>query len=643
MARHLFYCAAVPLFGIAAACGSDESPIAISNVYDGDGSASSGGKSGSGGSRSGGATGRGGSNAGGGNTGGSSAGGSSGAGGLSAGGADAGAGGSNAGGSSGTGGATSTGGMSSDAGLDGSSGAGGANTDGSIGSGGTNADGSSGAGGASTGGATATGGNGGTGGASTGGASNDAGPTSSTVFVNPTTGDNANSGLSSAQAVKWITKAAEIARTLPNPRTILLEDGTYNQATQLNVGWYVPAGTTVRSVSAAGVTLHGTVGATAFSFEGEGAVRNVTFDGYGHGVQVFGTGTFDMSDVHFIDVIDPMEFFDSIVATVDAGVTGTFAVPPATGFGPACLFAGGSAAVTFRNGVFQNVPGNDDGDIFKVQGNASLTIDNTVIYGSNVRAISMWENTHVVLMNSEIHRVSLTTTGPAAAAIFLGGQGGTQPIDYSLDVVNSDILLNQVPGVSMIVYGAFASKPVVKFTDSHIEGNTGSGFVVSPIGGVHSGVVNTVQVVDSTFNGNTLAGITMPVGAVTITGGEFSRNGGHGVALTGTAHANSLRVRGTKIEANEEDGIFFNGTAGSSLDLGTSAAAGEISFSTVAVGHSAVNLQAPIQGVAVGNTWIPNVQGASAAGLFTTPTTITGPASGLNATVVGGGGLIVAQ
>jgi hypothetical protein len=205
----------------------------------------------------------------------------------------------------------------------------------------------------------------------------------------------------------------------------------------------------------------------------------------------------------------PLQVRGSVVANIDAAVTGTFAVPPTDGF--TCVFATENATVDFHGGTFQNVAGNlGSGEIFLASGDAKLTIDATVIDTAALRAISMFNNASVVLKNSQIHRVSLPVTGDTVATIFMGGQGGALPINQKLEVLNSDITQNQVNGISAVVYDSFASKPIVKFTNSHIDNNTGSGFIVSPMGGVHSGVVNTVQVVDSTFKANTLSGITMP-------------------------------------------------------------------------------------------------------------------------------------
>jgi hypothetical protein len=604
--------------GLAAACGSDESPLATATLSDGGSSATGGAVSNSGGAgNSGGSRSSGGSNAGGGGTG------------------DA----------SGAGGASSnTGGAISNAG-----GAGGApddgGPDGSISSGGAaSTGGASGTGGANTGGASGTGGSAGSGGASTGGAPNDGGPTSD-IYVNPVTGDDNNTGFSLTDAVKTIRHAAQLSSRTRGIETIHLANGTYDAATQIGLALAFSPRTTVTGESSSGVVLLGTPSVNGVAFPGGGALHNVTFDTFDLAVQAGGApSTFDMSGVRFRNVSRPMQFGASVVAMVDASGPGPFAVPPATGFAPACLLAADSTNVTFRGATFQNVPGND-GQVFLAREEAKLTIDATVIDTSAVRAITIFDNADVVLKDSRIHRVSLASKGLPAAAIYLGEPDSMVPVDPSLDVQGSDISMNQVPGISLVVHATYPSTPVVKFTDSHVDDNSnGPGFLVSPSGGVHSGVVNTVQAVNSTFNGNTGGGISAVVGSISITGGEFSGNGSSGIALTEGNYVSSLKVRGTvKIDANGGHGISFAGSDESILDLGKTGDPGGITFTGVAATRSAVNLLAATQGHAIGNTWIPSVQGASAAGAFTSPLTIVGPASGANVTVAGGGSLVVAE
>src|SRR5262249_55448030 len=106
---------------------------------------------------------------------------------------------------------------------------------------------------------------------------------------------------------------------------------------------------------------------------------------------------------------------------------------------------------------------------------------------------------------------------------------------------------------------------------------------------------------------------------------------------------NSVTLRNAAVGNNTGNQIALAGTAASVLDLGTAASAGGVTFSGVAagVGASAVSLSALIAGTAVGDTWMPNVQGENASGKFTSATVIPGPASGLNVTVPTGASVAV--
>jgi hypothetical protein len=77
--------------------------------------------------------------------------------------------------------------------------------------------------------------------------------------------------------------------------------------------------------------------------------------------------------------------------------------------------------------------------------------------------------------------------------------------------------------------------------------------------------------------------------------------------------------------------------------IGTATSVGGNTFSgvTVGAGASALNLSALINGTAVGNTWMPGVQGADSSGHYTTTTKITGPAAGLNVTVPTGASVVL--
>jgi hypothetical protein len=478
-----------------------------------------------------------------------------------------------------------------------------------------------------------------------GDAANDVGMPSGNIFVNPTTGSDTNSGLSSSQALKTISKAAEVATALPGTETILLEDGRYDASTQPKLDVTFPAGTIVSAVSTSGVTIVGPGVTNAFTFVDGGGMRNLTFDTFDKGVRATGTGAFIMTGVHFRNVYWPLRVGDSVAATVDASGSAPFATRPDNGFGEWCIKVEGASTMNFRGGEFRNI---QDGGwtIFHVSGHAKLTVDRTVFDTTAPRAITIYENADVVLINAQIHHVAMNSQAPSDlnAAILMGIAGTDDALDPTLEVRNSEITFNETAsGIALAAYPSSASTPVIEITDSHVDNNGRDGLFVPDVTLSKDQIV-TIQVVNSTFSSNQRNGITTGIGTVSIARGEISRNGLNGLEIADLTHVNSLTVRGTvKIDANGGHGISFGGGAGSSLDLGTSASPGGITFTGVAASHSAVDLLSAIQGFAAGNTWMPGVQGANATGLFASPLTIAGPASGLNASVVSGGSLVVAE
>jgi hypothetical protein len=471
----------------------------------------------------------------------------------------------------------------------------------------------------------------------------DAGATGG-IYVNPTTGKDTNSGLSSAEALKTISKAAEVAAAMTGTDTILLEDGPYDSSTQPNLDVTFPAGTVVSAVPATGVTITGPGVTNAFSFVDGGGIRNVTFDTFDKGVRVTGTGTFDMVGVHFRNVFWPLRVGDSIVATVDASGGAPFLERPDNGFGEWCIKIESGASMDFRGGAFREL-GEGGWTIFHVSGRARLTVDQTVFHTLTQRAITIYENADVVLTNSQIYRVAgdYEMLSDDNAAIVMGIGGAEDPIHPTLQVRSSEITFNEnASGVSVIMDPSLPSKPIISIEDSHIDSNGRDGIFVDNPATVASQIV-TIRTVNSTLIENVRNGMTMGSGRVSIAGGKIS-SGLNGIEMTDATQVNTLEVRGAiEIASNFGHGISFTGASDSSLDLGTTAKPGRITFSVLQANSSAVNLQAAIRGYAVGNTWAANGQGADESGHYTMPTTFTGPVFDMNATVVSGGSLVVAE
>jgi hypothetical protein len=100
------------------------------------------------------------------------------------------------------------------------------------------------------------------------------------------------------------------------------------------------------------------------------------------------------------------------------------------------------------------------------------------------------------------------------------------------------------------------------------------------------------------------------------TGNSVSGNGksatsAGGIRLTDPASTDALSLRNVAMNGNLGDCVFVQGTSTSTFDLGTATAAGNNTFSNVdRTALYVANQPGTTTVSAVGNTWVPNVQGA---------------------------------
>jgi hypothetical protein len=223
------------------------------------------------------------------------------------------------------------------------------------------------------------------------------------------------------------------------------------------------------------------------------------------------------------------------------------------------------------------------------------------------------------------------------------------PMGPSLVLDTTSVTASHSHAISLGLYGGSSERPSLTFTNSHIDNSVldpggclcGGDAIVVQGAPTNPALTVTITATNTTFSGNAGAAISAPRATVSLTGGDVSNNKGGGLQLTDTASNNSIRVRSTTFHGNGGDFIALAGSASSSLDLGKTGDPGGIVFSSVPSGHSAVNLTAAVTGYAVGNTWMPGQQGADGSGSYTTATTLSSGASGLNATVGTGASLVL--
>jgi hypothetical protein len=456
------------------------------------------------------------------------------------------------------------------------------------------------------------------------------------VYVDPVEGADGNTGRRAAP-VKSIAKAAQ---GLKAGQTIVLADGTYDlqNQTTLDIGFAVPA--KVRGASPTGVVLRGNGTATGLAFAKGGEVRDVAFEDFGSAVNVTG-GTFAASGVRFANVGLPFYFKGDSKAAVDvSGGPVAFAKVPASDLGFALVVVDETAEVTWKGGVLAGVRSTVGGAL--VRGAGRLEVDGLTIEDLRGHAFVVLGNGHLALKNVAIRRTGLGSAAPDHAAIALGAMRTQPTLSAALELDETTIANASGPGIVLSLAGGLASKPTIKLKDSHIDDSAGPGLWVLSPGNLSRDLTVVMAVGDTTFRRNQGGGIIVAARArLTVTGGDIAGNLAEGIQLNDATSTNALTVRGTTFSANMGDAISFTGDAGSMLDLGQPGSEGKLAFAAIPPGGSAVRLEAPIEGLAVGNLWVASQQGAGLDGRYAAATTFMGPVAGPNLTLTPGASLVV--
>jgi hypothetical protein len=262
-----------------------------------------------------------------------------------------------------------------------------------------------------------------------------------------------------------------------------------------------------------------------------------------------------------------------------------------------------------------------------------------------------YDQANVTLQGSTITNSGFPTGGAGpgeGGAIWLGGSQTGAP-SPSLTLTNTSITGSKG---SAVFVGTTTNTAAVNLTvsSSHLDGSSSGGVWVQ--GNTNVALAVNLNVTSSTFDNNGFYGINSPRATVAFagTGNSVSGNGATatangytpgGILLTDAASINSITVRSAAIGGNTGNQISLTGTSASTLDLGTSASPGGVTFTGVGASNTAVNLAAVIAGNAVGDTWLVSTQGADSAGHYPASTTLTGAVSGQNATLVTGATLDV--
>jgi hypothetical protein len=404
--------------------------------------------------------------------------------------------------------------------------------------------------------ATSTGAGGGSGGA--GGA-----PMVTQLFVDALGGNDANPG-TEQKPFKTLTRALSIATS---GQTVELYSGTYDQINGETFPEAVPDGVTVAAVVAGEAVVMGDPGSSGgdvigVEFAGGGTLRNLQIQGFESALGLSGSANVTCEGCAISNGGAAFALNDDARLTMTGGEL--------YDLGPSCSGAVGytaGASLVTLDGV--NV--HDIGSSFSLQDMSNVilqdgTIDNV---GSSGCAGSDFEGDTFDMQGSSGLELDGTTVsgGPGWAIMVWSGAG----------VVLTNASISSPNGID-----------VAGDTEVTIDGTTFSG-----VAGEASGTVG-VSV------GSAGAMVTMTNASI----------GGFGTGVL--AELGATQLRGTTIE-NVTTAVVVQG---GSVDLGSLADPGGNTLKTEGTGLE-VWAGADVLVQAVGNTWIPSVQGADASGHYT--------------------------
>ncbi len=490
-----------------------------------------------------------------------------------------------------------TGGTGGDQGEAGFNESGAPATGGTAGSGGTS-------GTAASGGTSGTAGSGGTSGsAGSGGASGSGGTTSAPpivhgLYLSPT-GLDTNGGSHDAP---YLTLAKAVAGAQSGDTLVLL-DGTYAPQTFVNI----PDGVNVVA-DHSGAAILGCSFGKMFTLLGSSYIGGVTFNNCSQPVVATTAGKLDMVDLLVINGSDSsgagsIHIGGTVVATFSAstpehvytmGGTNTLGVSDSASLtvtsgifknlnngsfsGNATLRASATSKLLVKDTVFVDVsqPGVSGGD------SADITLDHVTMDVLGNNAVLLRDNATFTSKNQT--HLALTALAPSRAQCVATANG-------AISITDTDIT-----GCSSGVVGVLPTNLTI--TGSHIHDNDGLGIDVNTNG------TGTLTVTNTELNNNGTLSSQIP-GAVRVTGSILN-----------------VKFRGVNVHNNGGTnpnyyGIAMQGTSGSSYDFGTFASPGGNTF-LGGTGGAALTIQSPagLTVPAVGNTWVPSLQGADASGKY---------------------------
>jgi hypothetical protein len=425
--------------------------------------------------------------------------------------------------------------------------------------------------------------------------------------VDATLGNDNAEGVAQAP-FRTLKRAFQMAKP---SHTIVVHAGTYDQALGESFDYKLPSGVTIRAASEDAqvlITGPGPSSATLWSAAGDSTIegpfaissfatvlvasggshtwKNLSVSKAGRAVSATG-GSIDVTNLTISGVVNGMDLGGTAVVDVHGGEL--------TAIGPNCM--GGVAG-------------------FHLGGTAKLTLEGYTVKDGFGEAVSLRES-------SELEATACVFTNMGSDGC---GNGETIGVADEARVTLASTEVSAGRGWGVLVYGGPGSTAVVLGGSTVIKNNAASGVDVSA--GelvVGKGVLIT---------GNSGAGLQLGSVKATVAGAVVSNNTSDGIYCNGPT---VLELRSTELCKNGGYGVYLSGSGNGQLaDLGTASTKGGNLIKDNVQSGLGVNLSGSKTVDAVGNTWMPNEQGANASGVYPMGSSIKGTAQGKNVQIFSG-------
>lgn len=438
-------------------------------------------------------------------------------------------------------------------------------------------------------------------------------------------GDDAAAGTIDAP-FETLARAVSVAQA---GDTIVFLDGSYAVGTVA----VIPDGVNLMANTSGAVTLTGQNG-SLLNLGGDTRIEGLRFQSYSR-VAYFGaadqaSGTVTLVDTTFTNCSIGLELSGSTSLVVD--VDEAFVVGNG---GNAFATLVDDASLSMTGGILQNYGA---GGIIRAGEDSTVSLTSVQVLDGTGTALALRDDAV-----AELSDVTLATVGNTLIE---------QRDSSELTITDSDLSIKPAAAtvyycVSNLVNGTGS----LTITDSALHD---CGTAIR--GGIYELMtITNVEFSDLAFGGMDLGvGFSGVGGTVRITGSSFDNLGYVALRIGSANNLNDFKIRSSTFTcaATTQYGCLqFDGSNASTMDLGTVDDPGLNTFSYAHATQPAVRFgfQA-VNNTAVGNTWIPNQQGADAQGKYSAPTgsgeklLITMPVgSGRNYQMPYGGTLLLAE